>query len=351
MKVCIIGSGLTSLTLAKKLINLGISIDIISNKKFKKNKTRTIGISRENINFFNQEILNIENHLWNINKIEIFSQNLDNEKILEFKDNKKSLFAIVKNDKLYEYLKSELIKNKLLRFINKLNIKEYKLVINCEKNNLLTKKYFNKILSKNYESIAYTTIFKHQKFIENYTAKQIFTTRGPLAFLPISSTETSVVYSYKGKDTIDLKEYIKKYGNIYSGVKIDKVEKFEIKSKNLRTYHYKNILAFGDLLHKLHPLAGQGFNMTIRDIKVLGKLIESKIENGLDLDNSICIDFEKKTKHVNYLFASGIDLIYEFFNLENKVKNKILSNSVRLIGKNKLINKTFKKYADNGIVI
>ena len=134
MKVCIIGTGLTSLALAKKLTNLGVSVDIISNNKFKKNKTRTIGISRENINFFNQEILNIENHLWNINKIEIFSQNLDNEKILEFKDNKKSLFAIVKNDKLYEYLKSELIKNKLLRFINKLNIKEYKLVINCEKN-------------------------------------------------------------------------------------------------------------------------------------------------------------------------------------------------------------------------
>ena len=119
MKVCIIGTGLTSLALAKKLINLGVSVDIISNNKFKKNKTRTIGISKENVNFFNQEILNIQNYLWKINKIEIFSQNLDDKKILEFEDNEKSLFALVKNDKLYDYLRSELIKNKLSRFKKK----------------------------------------------------------------------------------------------------------------------------------------------------------------------------------------------------------------------------------------
>ena len=29
------------------------------------------------------------------------------------------------------------------------------------------------------------------------------------------------------------------------------------------SYYKDNILAFGDLLHKVHPLAGQGFNMSI----------------------------------------------------------------------------------------
>ena len=37
-----------------------------------------------------------------------------------------------------------------------------------------------------------------------------------------------------------------------------------------------NILAFGDLLHKIHPLAGQGFNMTIRDMTNLIKIIKIK---------------------------------------------------------------------------
>ena len=66
---------------------------------------------------------------------------------------------------------------------------------------------------------------------------------------------------------------------------------FKIYSSNLRSYYYKNILAFGDLLHKLHPHAGQGFNMTLRDIREILDLIDVKIKNGLELDSSICNRF------------------------------------------------------------
>ena len=39
------------------------------------------------------------------------------------------------------------------------------------------------------------------------------------------------------------------------------------------------------MLHRVHPLAGQGFNMTIRDLKILTKIIEDKIELGMQLDS------------------------------------------------------------------
>ena len=126
---------------------------------------------------------------------------------------------------------------------------------------------------------------------------------------------------------------------------------FELKSSNLRIYYHKNILAFGDLLHRLHPLAGQGFNMTIRDIRDLINLIELKLKNGLELDNSICEEFQNKTRHKNYLFSSGIDFIYEFFNLESKMDNNFFSRSVRLIGKNKFLNRSFKNIANRGFEI
>ena len=51
---------------------------------------------------------------------------------------------------------------------------------------------------KKYNSFAYTTIIEHKKSLNNNTAVQIFTKRGPLAFLPISNNKTSVVYSIKG---------------------------------------------------------------------------------------------------------------------------------------------------------
>ena len=71
----------------------------------------------------------------------------------------------------------------------------------------------------------------------------------------------------------------------------------------MRSYFHKNILAFGDLLHRIHPLAGQGFNMTIRDIKILNDIIQNKIDLGLPLDSTLNKEFENNQKHKNYIFS------------------------------------------------
>ena len=119
----------------------------------------------------------------------------------------------------------------------------------------------------------------------------------------------------------------------------------------LRNYFQKNILAFGDIIHKVHPLAGQGFNISLRDLQVLSKLIQKKINLGLPLDISIFQEFENNTKHLNYVFISGIDLIYEFFKFDNKIKNNISIIFFKIIDKNKNLNKFFSSYANKGLVL
>ena len=91
--------------------------------------------------------------------------------------------------------------------------------------------------------------------------------------------------------------------------------------------------------------------MSIRDIKVISELIKFKLDLGLEIDSSICIDFEKRTKHKNYLFSQGIDLVYEFFNLESKINNNVLTKSIQFFGKNKFLNRSFEKIANNGLQI
>ena len=357
MNVSILGDGLTSVTLAKMLVNQGIKVDIYSDKKPKKyNKIQTLGISKSNIEFFNKNILNINKFLWNIENIEIFSENLKNEKILSFQKKDSNLFSIVRNDNLYKHLLFSLKKNRLIKFKKKIKSSDllnnkYDLIFNCDHLNSVSKKFFFRKMDKNYKSFAHITTFKHKKISKNNIASQVFTKNGPLAFLPVSSTETSVVYSAKGKKNINLKNCINKYNMKYQNLRLNEIYCFELKSSNLRSYYYKNIIAFGDLLHRLHPLAGQGFNMTIRDIKELQRLIDFKKKHGLGLDNSVCIDFEKNTRNKNFLFSSGIDFIYEFFNLENKLKDNNLSKFVRFLGMNKKTNKLFTKFADNGIII
>ena len=148
-----------------------------------------------------------------------------------------------------------------------------------------------------------------------------------------------------------MEKLIRKYNNKYKILRINKIYHFELKSSNLRSYYYKNVIAFGDILHRLHPHAGQGFNMSIRDIKEILRLINFKQIHGLDLDTSICLDFEKNTRNKNYLFSRGIDFIYEFFRMESKTEMKVFSKSIKLLGRNKIINNLFTKFADNGIEI
>ncbi len=356
MTVCILGNGLTALTLAKALIEQNIYVDILSNKKkLNINKTRTIGISKSNTDYLNRNVINVNKLLWKLKKIEIFTDNLKKENLINFEKKNKQVFSIIKNYELYRLLEKDLSKNKYfkLKLIDKKSlsfIDKYDLVVNCDSSSVITKKYFIKKIIKKYNSSAYTTIITHKKTL-NDTAIQIFTSKGPLAFLPISNTQTSVVYSIPNSFT-KIKENIKKIileKNIKYEIKnIEKINNFELNFLNLRSYYHNNILAFGDLLHRIHPLAGQGFNMTIRDIKILLNIIKSKIEVGLPLDKSVNIEFENEAKHKNFIFSNGVDMIHEFFNIERKTNSKFLSKSVQLIGKQPTINRIFLKIADKG---
>ena len=358
MRVCILGSGLTALTLAKALVNQNIFVDIVSDAvNSKTNKSRTIGISKSNFDYFNKNIINIEKIAWKLKRIEIYSDNLKNEKILNFENNNNQLFSIVKNFQLYEILNKSLSSSKFCKKSksqNKLiNFKKYSLIINTDYSNLFTKKFFNKKIIKTYNSLAYTTTIDHEN-ISNDVAVQIFTKKGPLAFLPVSKNKTSIVYSIHNSNN-NLKEnpykLIREYNLKYKIKKIYTIETFDLKSVVLRNYYHKNILAFGDLLHRIHPLAGQGFNMTIRDINILMDIIKHKNDLGLPVDSSVNSQFENKLKHKNYIFLNGIDLIHEFFNLERKFDNTLFSKSVKLLGKNSYINKFFTQIADKGINI
>jgi 2-octaprenyl-6-methoxyphenol hydroxylase len=365
MNVCIIGDGLTAVSLAKNLINKKVNVHIYQKKKTNNlSPSRTIGISENNIKFFEKEIQTLPKKIiWEIKKIEIYSEKLKKNKILNFESSNKNLFYMVKNDELYTFLEKKLLRSK---FFKKNTIKEnkfyeellienkYDLIINCHQDNPLSKKYFINKIDKDYKNLAYTTILEHEK-LDNKTAIQVFTNSGPIAFLPISKTKTSVVCSIdlnnKIYNNVDIVELIKKHNPKFKIKKILKLSSFKLKSSNLRNYYYKNILAFGDLLHRIHPLVGQGFNMTIRDISVLSKIIQDKIDLGLQLDTFVLGEFEKKTKNKNFIFSNGVDFIYEFFKFDRKIKGKKLNKILKFFGSDKKLMNLIIKFADRGLNI
>ena len=365
MNICIIGDGLTGLALAKNLVNKKINVHVYY-KKMTNNysSSRTIGISRNNLEFFEKNIIELPKKIkWEIKKIEIYSEKIKRNKILSFANKNKNLFYMIKNDDLYKSLNDRLVKSKFFKktiikqnfFYDKLLKKnDYDLIINCDQNNLISKRHFIKKIDKDYKNFAYTTILEHEK-LQNNSAIQVFTNQGPVAFLPISNTKTSVVCSLdidnKNFNDKAILELIKKSNPKFDIKKNSTFSSFALKSSNLRKYYHTNILAFGDLLHTIHPLAGQGFNMTIRDIKDLSEIIQNKINLGLQLDTFTLQEFQNKTKNRNFIFSSGIDFIYEFFNFDKKNEGKNLNRILQYLGTNKTFINSAIKFADKGLSI
>ena len=360
MNIYLIGNNLTSLVLANVLVNRGLGVCLYYEKDKRMDlSTRTIAISNANHEFLDQEISKLKTlKPWVIESMKIFSEINNYEKILEFNENKSQLFFMFQYEKLFKLFANNLKKNKLFKK-KKLpkNVKQIikhkqKLLINCDSKNVIFKNFFNKGIIKDYKSFAFTTIIKHKK-IKNYEANQIFTKYGPIAFLPLSITKTAIVFSLNKEEIFDkendVKDLIKKHNKFYKITSIGKIKKFPLKLFLQKKYVYKNILSFGDTIHQIHPLAGQGFNMTLRDIKVLNKLIKEKMELGLQIDNSIFLRFEKKTKHLNLLFSKSIDLIYEIFKKIENSPRFIPKRIFKSINKNNNLKTFFMKSADVGL--
>ena len=360
MKICFIGQNLTNLILASTFVENNLNIDFFISNKFKNLKTdRTIAISAENFDYL-KNLSNTSLPAWKTKEIKIYIEDLKSEELINFKKKNKEAFNLLSYSKLNKIFLSKIKKSKFINFIkcntnNSLllnKIKNYDLVINTEYTNIISRKYFTKSITKNYKSYAYTFMINHKK-INNNTASQIFTKYGPMAFLPVSNINTSIVFSCIGnrKSDEEILKLFNKYNNLYKINKIGNPEKFDLNFSMSRNYTEKNILAFGDLIHRVHPLAGQGFNMTIRDIKILSKIVQKRISLGLPIDISVAHEFQQSTKHFNYLYGKAIDGIYEFFKLDNKLKNSISKPIFSILNKNSYFKKYSNIFSEKGLNI
>ena len=115
-------------------------------------------------------------------------------------------------------------------------------------------------------------------------------------------------------------------------------------------YFSNRILNLGDSLHQIHPLAGQGFNMTIRDFEILEKILKSKIDLGLDLGDLTALnEFSEKVKYKNFVFANSIDFTHYIFSKKNTFFKKIRNFTLDQINQQTKVKDFFLTVEDRGL--
>ena len=376
-KICIIGGSLTGLVTAISLSKLNCTIDLITgdlDQNLKSN--RTIAISENNLDFLNKlniskllkremwscSIMKLYTEIKNKKFSEIFELNNENkrEKILYMVENSKIMklmlskikqiksISIKNQEKIYSISTSGLLKS--VKFNN--NVSKYNLVIICTgyKSSLIKSIFNNEMIENSYKESAVTAILNHSSS-KNNIVRQIFLKNAIFALLPISNTKTSIVWSVKHdmlkKNDLFLKKRIILYTKNYlKNVKF--TTNLEYKDLNFlirNKYYLDRILLFGDALHMLHPFVGQGFNMTLRDLESLEKILTQKINLGLDIGSSdILSEFSNETKSRNFVFSVGVDFLKNSFTYK-----KLRNDTLKVLNKSNLAKKLIFNIADNGL--
>ena len=385
--VCVIGGGLTGLLTAISLSKFNLKVDLIA-KNFNENykSLRTTALSDSNCKFLNeQKILNYNmKNLWPCCEIKLYDSinNDENEKILNLskKSFEENILYIISNNKIVQTMKQKIKKDKKINILSNIDVKKiflnkglkflktnhkkflkYNLVIICTgSSSAITKNFLgNKYSQHSYNEVSAVTVIKH-KFVKNNIARQYFLAEGPLALLPISNTQTSIVWSIKKNFLSKIKinndlSLKKKLNNIIKKVysNIEFMPKFEYNNLNFHISHkYFNNreLILGDALHSIHPIVGQGFNMIIRDIIKLEEVIKKQINLGLDVGDTLALSkFTDNTKPNNFIYSAGTEIIKKLFS-NNNIPFKVIRNSfLRSINDNQKVKNFFIKVADEGI--
>jgi len=226
----------------------------------------------------------------------------------------------------------------------------------CTGNNseLAKKNFENGVIKNTYNETSITTIINH-KSIKNNITRQVFLDDSILALLPISNTETSIVWSVKNELKVKknkfLKDEIKFYTNkFYKKVKFKhKIEYNDLNFLIRNKYYKERILLFGDALHVVHPFVGQGFNMVLRDLIQLEKVLYNKINLGSDVGSAeILSEFSNRAKPNNFAFSIGIDILKNSFSVKNKYVKEMRNNVIKYFGNKKSIKNIFFNIADRG---
>ena len=365
--ITIIGLGITSKLAALTLASNGRKILIIGEEKLKKQSSNLVTFfSLSSINFLKE--LNLKEVIKQSSSINEIScgklENLieDHKFQIHFKNKNNELGRVIPNKILNEKLDAKINENKNINISRNINIQNCQflkeknililesgekiktklLIITEKKTNLLDQNFKNNLIKKD---LKQTSLVLDVKSKTKNHAYQIFTEKGAIAYLPINENLASVIWSLdNSSDELDysqediLREINKFYKEIIYCDEVLNMQKYKLQFEYAKKTFLQSIVLIGDAAHSIHPIAGQGLNLSIKDIVELKNQIDKFNYLGYPLGNSLSL-----SEYANLRFSDAalysFSTIYldEIFKSRNYLLNKVSNFGIQSIEKNKII--------------
>ncbi len=385
-KISVIGGGLTGafMMLLLKKSNLFNIHDLawIKPKNNINTDLRTSFYNSKNLKLLKE--LNVlqnisEKNITLVKEIHVFGQNTISPLIWKPSQNG-IMGAIIQNNKILNLLNNQLkniitydslvINTKYDDFERRLYLKNKtcvrtNLVLSADGNNSNLRKLSSiNTISKNTNHIAISGFLRQSKK-HNFIAKQVFSKLGPIGLLPhsqqnivnfvlsVNKNKAQKILSSPNPENFICHEL----NNFFIDLNLTFSPLEQVENNNYKLSQWplnlnlilnptaNRMILLGDAAHSIHPLAGQGLNLSIEDCVSSINAIKNNIKFGSDLGDLNVMEYYKKERLPNTLAMTAItDFLFYGFTSDSEYLQSILSKGMKEINKSSFKN-IFKKIA------
>ena len=162
------------------------------------------------------------------------------------------------------------------------------------------------------------------EFAHEGIAHERFLPAGPFAILPLTGNRASLVWTEKSHlvDTIMglperafAAEIKRRTGDFLGDVKpVGGRWAYPLTLQYADTYTDTRMAIIGDAAHGIHPIAGQGLNLGLRDVAALVEVLADSAKVGLDIGSDQVLDTYSQWRHAdNAALISVTDILNRLF--------------------------------------
>ena len=173
-------------------------------------------------------------------------------------------------------------------------------------------------------------------------AEQHFLPAGPFAMLPLKGRCSSIVWNEKPQEAERLcalpeAEFITELERRFSPAlgklhRVGEARAYPLEFRFARAYVANRLALIGDAAHLVHPLAGQGLNLGLRDVAALAEALVEQLRLGLDPGaREPLAEYQRRRRFDALTSGLGMDAINRLFSNDSAALRALRDLGLRVV--------------------